>query len=300
MGEQKTALILLLILCFAVVSILEIGIVKAESVISIYIRADGSIEGTDKIQRDGNIYTLTDNISNSTIFVEKDNVMLDGAGYTIRGQPSGIRLNERDNVTIKNFVITIDDFAGWSIYLDLCSNCTIVNNTLTSFPESDPLSTGITVWGGASNVIVGNRVNDNVCGITLEGTSNNSVFGNNITGNSRSMRIYASQNNRVYQNNFINNDFEVFVGGSSVSNVFDNGDAMGSYWSNYDGTDSDGDGIGDTPYIIDENNQDNYPLVNPVDISVIPEFPSWIILPLSVVATLVGIFYRNRLRRKVS
>jgi hypothetical protein len=34
--------------------------------------------------------------------------------------------------------------------------------------------------------------------------------------------------------------------------------------------DSNDDGKGDTPYIIDENNRDNYPLMNPV---VIPEFP---------------------------
>ena len=32
----------------------------------------------------------------------------------------------------------------------------------------------------------------------------------------------------------------------------------------------------------------------------IPEFPSWIILPLFVIATLVVIIYRNKLRRKVS
>jgi hypothetical protein len=35
----------------------------------------------------------------------------------------------------------------------------------------------------------------------------------------------------------------------------------GNYWSGYNGTDSDQDGIGDTPYIIDENNTDHYPLM---------------------------------------
>jgi hypothetical protein len=38
----------------------------------------------------------------------------------------------------------------------------------------------------------------------------------------------------------------------------------GNYWSDYNGTDSDGDGMGDTPYIIDENNQDSYPLMAPI------------------------------------
>jgi len=35
------------------------------------------------------------------------------------------------------------------------------------------------------------------------------------------------------------------------------------------------------------------------DINGIPEFPSWIILPLFVIATLAVIICRNRLRRKV-
>jgi hypothetical protein len=35
------------------------------------------------------------------------------------------------------------------------------------------------------------------------------------------------------------------------------------------------------------------------DDKIIPEFPSWYILPLFVVATLVVIFYRNRLRRTI-
>ena len=50
---------------------------------------------------------------------------------------------------------------------------------------------------------------------------------------------------------------------SLYSNAWDNG-SQGNYWSNYTGTDNNGDGIGDTPYLVYENNQDNYPLMNPI------------------------------------
>lgn len=76
-------------------------------------------------------------------------------------------------------------------------------------------------------------------------------------------------------------------------NIWDNG-TTGNYWSNYNGTDNNGDGIGDTPYVIDHNNQDNYPLMTEF---IIPEFPSWIVLPLFLTVTLVVTLYKKRLAK---
>jgi len=49
------------------------------------------------------------------------------------------------------------------------------------------------------------------------------------------------------------------VAGDST-NVWDDG-RKGNYWSNYTGQDLNEDGIGDNPYVIDVNNQDNHPLM---------------------------------------
>jgi len=75
-------------------------------------------------------------------------------------------------------------------------------------------------------------------------------------------------------------------------------ESMGNYWSNYNGTDENNDGIGDTPYVIstspeDYGDADSYPLMEPVDDTVIPEFPSWTPLLIMLVAVVaVAVIYR--------
>jgi nitrous oxidase accessory protein NosD len=106
----------------------------------------------------------------------------------------------------------------------------------------------------------------------------------------------VAEENTFYRNNFVNNSKSVGYNWllEGTGNFSDNGEE-GNYWSDYTGADADHDGIGDTPYVIDEKNQDNYPLMEPVDIAVIPEFPSCIILPLILTATLAILTYRKLL-----
>jgi len=78
-------------------------------------------------------------------------------------------------------------------------------------------------------------------------------------------------------------------------NVWDNG-TSGNYWSDYfirypNAAQIDGLGIGDTPFYINENNIDRFPLLEPIIIS---EFSSLIML--SVISFLVIIaIYKQKL-----
>ena len=102
----------------------------------------------------------------------------------------------------------------------------------------------------------------------------------------------------IHHNNFIESGGDSSQGYDDTgSNTWDDS-SEGNYWSDYNGTDSNGDGIGDIPYYIDGagNATDRYPLMNATNTSApekIPEFP---ILPTVAVVSIVaiGIFRRRR------
>jgi parallel beta-helix repeat protein len=293
MKRYASVLALLLLVSIILVSFPQIGLVKAED--TIYIRADGSVEGTDKIQRDGNVYTFTDNIVNQSIIVEKDDIVVDGAGNTLEGdgKKSAIWLENRRNVTIKNMQIT---HLGEGIrVMGNCENNAIIGNNITDVGH-ETSANGIWITLGASDTTIsGNNITGNYVGIYVYmsgGTiisenciaanghgiwisgSSNHIIRNNITNNNVGVSVDV-EDNIIHHNNFVNNTVQAKANeGSSPVNSWDNG-AEGNYWSNYNGTDSNGDGIGDTPYIIDENNRDNYPLM---ELYTIPENP--LLLPL--------------------
>jgi parallel beta-helix repeat protein len=111
------------------------------------------------------------------------------------------------------------------------------------------------------NMVKNNNISSNMYGIYGYSCFNNILIENNIINNIYSINFYGSAiNNIVYNNNFINNTKVGRAPHSLYSNAWDNG-SQGNYWSNYTGTDNNGDGIGDTPYLVYENNQDNHPLM---------------------------------------
>ena len=288
MNKISLKLFLLLFLCSLIVVLLRINIVKAAS--TIYIRADGNVEGTDRIQKDGDFYTLISDIS-SSIVVEKNNIVLNGASHRLRGDgnQNGITLSDINNNTIKN--LRLSNFNIGIVVMGSHNN-TILDNIITDNFR------GLDFTSSQNNTISGNYIANNTDGIAMEAIDNsivkntitnnidtgiflyaagfNNVIENNITDNNRGIMISICHNNMIYQNNFINNTNHIKTDNSIV--IWDN-DKKGNYWDNYTGTDNNADGIGDTVYIISENNQDNYPLIN-----IIPEFPSWTAMLIMLVA----------------
>ncbi len=195
-------------------------------------------------------------------------------------------------------------------------NCTgIVAQNLTLANQVD----GIILAFSSNCTVQGNQIANNTNGIYLYASPNNQFTENAITNNSYAIFIHgatiatfigytsytASSGNHFFLNNFINNNESLYdiggayaIGGALPSvNVWDNG-TRGNYWSNYGGADANGDGVGDTHYVVYANNNDNYPLMAPLDVA-IPEFPFPTLL-LAFLAAGVLIVLATRIRNNPS
>jgi parallel beta-helix repeat protein len=171
--------------------------------------------------------------------------------------------------------------------LNYSSNCRISGNGVANNQIGIVLD-----YYSSNDTISGNNVTANyVGGISVTYSSGNTLSSNNVANNGFGIWFRVSSDNSVFHNNFLNNTKQ--VQSLLSNNNWDSGyPSGGNYWSDYNGVDANHDDIGDTPYIIDANNTDHYPLMSQY---VIPEFPSFLILPLFMIATLLAvIIYKKR------
>jgi len=196
---------------------------------TIYIRSDGSIDPSGApIQRKGDLYTLTGNVISGSdgIVIEKDNIALDGAGYTVEGRgveySEGARLLGINNLTIKN--TNIRNFF-YGIWLDSCSDNSISGNNITA--------------------------NNNFNGIALWSAYNNLIYHNNFVDDPSQVYSYDSEN--VFDDGY--------PSGGNYWSDYTGVDLCNGPFQNLTGS----DGIGDTPHAIDGPwFIDDYPLMAPI------------------------------------
>ncbi len=297
------ALVLIALTVFGVLGIIQ---VSAQTQSSVLIKPDGSIVGTDKILREGNVYRLNGYLDIEPIVVECNNIILDGAGFSstaMSGWSEIVAINlTATNVTVKNFNIAnygIGILGAWnhniianntfrnvikaiSIYAD---GYTVENNII-----QNSAFYAIRILNSHNNTFFGNQILDCSIGVDVTNSSGDIAEANAFESNHEAFRI-RSGSFQVYHNNFINQFQEVRPGAYSKlvlssysgSIFWDNGyPSGGNYYSDYftrypNATEIDNSGIGNSPYevCINTNFTDRYPLLNPVNITAtIIELPS--------------------------
>jgi parallel beta-helix repeat protein len=189
--------IAVLVLTLALLCSLLQFYVSAQLPDTVTISDDGSITGTDRLQRNGNTYTFTGDILH-TLRVEKGNIVIDGAGYTLRGDrtedpPEAIFfLSGVSGVTIKN--LNVKGF-GSAISLTTSSN-TITKCTIDC-------QSGIWLRGGSGNHITDNVFYNAKPAVGFGFSSDNQLRNNRMVNSTFSVTFDVDLSNDVDTSNTI-------------------------------------------------------------------------------------------------
>lgn len=195
-----------------------------------------------------NTHTIENNVVNEkSLWYLKDL-----SNFTFSSTAGQIIFANCTNSTIKDVEVSdVDE----GILLGFSSNNLIKNNNVHGcyfgirFNEAD------------KNRVENNTVEENKYGVYLTHSSHNYITGNMIRRNTLfgCWICCGSLNNIIYRNNFTLNNKSAYDGYSNK--WYQN--YVGNYWSDYNGSDVNNDGIGDTPYSIPPlgRNKDMYPVV---------------------------------------
>jgi len=271
MGMRKAFALVLILVILISSCIIAVQPVKAQSLAGIIINADGSVTpSSPAIQMAENTCIITANL-NSSITVERGNIVVDGANHTLQGP--GISQNAiaitlmASNVTVENLhvtgwkagvygafnnnTITNNVFAGnyqaVSIYAD---NYVVSENSISGSSDAAILiDTGATRPQGDDNLIKQNQLISNNWALDILNSDGTTITENNVTNNAMvlvlgtlSANVNSAGFQLLYSNNFINNTQILYVpiGVPFMQDVvplspagqWDYG-SIGNYWSDY-------------------------------------------------------------------
>lgn len=244
-------------------------------------------DGINKVAIGGEVYVYNGNYNENFVINKQINLIGEDRNKTILiGAEYDIVKVTSSYVNISNFLIKYTGGAvGISgIKLDKVKHCNIINNNITN------IYYGLTTKNSNENCIDGNIFYNNTFAIEDTGSflvetylsTNNTIINNLIVHNYFGICLTNSENNLIYNNLFNNiigqigmeNAYALMNNTWNISktlgtNIIGGPYLGGNYYADYEGIDTNGDGLGDTPYIISEKigviNKDYLPLTEAND-----------------------------------
>jgi len=174
---------------------------------------------------------------------------------TIVNNQKGIFIDSLTN----NYYIVKNNIFNNNIGIEL--SFTTQNNISKNFMTN--IESNILLEESYDNTIFQNTIQESLNGIKSLNSSSNYFIKNTLLYNYDGIKLDSSSDkNIIYHNNFISNTQNAY---DESNNTWDNSyPSGGNYWDKYNGTDNDGDGIGNTPFPIPGgDNEDMYPLMYP-------------------------------------
>ena len=189
---------------------------------------------------------------------------------------TGMVIYQSDFATVSGNTCDGNDHIG--LYLNDSSVATVTDNSCSLNG-----SRGIKLNFAHDNQLSGNSFNFNYRGVEFYGSTGNVFFGNEtrskVSGIKRcQIEMRASSDNHLFRNSFVsytvdvcsnNGSSNLWQSDASLDYLFNGApftSVMGNYYSYGNPVDSDGDGVGDTPYALPGvEPADTHPLTNPIE-----------------------------------
>jgi parallel beta-helix repeat protein len=171
-------------------------------------------------------------------------------------------LGSNDNQIVGNNVVSNGD----GIWIDASNDNIVTDNYISNNDDA------IFLTQAGSNVISSNIIfSNNGHAFSFWMSGMNDITDNLISYNNYGFDLSDSPYNNIYHNTIIGNNYQ--AQDSNDNNLWnDTYPSGGNYWSDYTGSDLyqgvnqdilGSDGFGDTPYVIDSDSKDYYPLMEP-------------------------------------